>query len=193
MKAIERHKHIVRLTYSALCLALGIVLPYLTGNIPEIGQALCPMHLPVFLCGFTCGWPYGLVVGFITPILRSLIAGMPPMFPGAVGMAFELATYGCLSGLLYRLFPKKIPFLYATLLISMIAGRIVWGAARFVLAGFSATKFPFSAFIAGAITGSIPGIILQIVLIPILVFALDRARLIPEGSPIPMRKIAQKN
>ena len=98
-----------RLTYAALCLALAIVLPFLTGQIPEIGSALCPMHIPVLLCGFLCGWPWGLAVGFVAPLLRSVLFGMPPMFPGAVAMAFELAVYGGVSGFLYRKFPKTIP------------------------------------------------------------------------------------
>ena len=99
--------HIKKLTYSALFLAIALVLPFITGQIPEIGAMLCPMHIPALLCGFMCGWPWGLAVGFIAPLLRSVIFGMPAMFPSAVGMAFELAVYGMMSGLLYRLLPKK--------------------------------------------------------------------------------------
>lgn len=124
-----------RMTYSALCLALALVLPFLTGQIPQIGSALCPMHLPVLLCGFLCGWPWGLAVGFIAPLLRSVIFGMPPMIPTALAMAFELATYGALAGFLYRKFPKTIPGIYASLLIAMICGRLVWGVVRLILAG----------------------------------------------------------
>ncbi len=169
----------LKLTYAAVCLALCLVLPFLIGQIPQIGQALSPMHIPVLLCGFLCGWPYGLVVGFIAPLLRSVLFGMPAMMPGAVSMAFELATYGCLTGLLYKLFPKKIPYIYVTLIIAMICGRVVWGLARFVISGLQSTSFPFSAFIAGAVTNAIPGIILHIVLVPIIVMALRKARLVP--------------
>ena len=98
------------LTYARtgwIMLALALVLPFLTGQIPEIGSMLCPMHLPALLCGFMCGWPWGLAVGLISPLLRSVIFGMPPMFPTAVSMAFEMAAYGAVSGLLYRLLPKK--------------------------------------------------------------------------------------
>ena len=123
----QKHTDTLRLTYSALYLAIAMVLPLITGQIPEIGKALCPMHIPVLLCGFVCGWPWGLAVGLIAPLLRSVVFGMPVMFPGAVAMAFELATYGCLSGLLYHLLPKKAWCTYAVLVISMIAGRIVWG------------------------------------------------------------------
>ena len=82
----------------ALILALAMVLPFLTGQIPEIGSMLCPMHIPALLCGFMCGWPWGLAVGFISPLLRSM-SGMPPIWI-AIPMAFEMATYGAIAGLL---------------------------------------------------------------------------------------------
>ena len=170
-----------RMTYSALCLALALVLPFLTGQIPQIGSALCPMHLPVLLCGFLCGWPWGLAVGFIAPPLRSVIFGMPPMIPTALAMAFELATYGALAGFLYRKFPKTIPGIYASLLIAMISGRLVWGVVRLILAGVQGNGFTFAMFLSGAITTAIPGIIAQLVLIPAVVLALRRAGLAGRG------------
>ena len=114
------HKSVLRMTISALCLALAYVLPFLTGQIPEIGSMLLPMHIPILICGFICGWKWGLGVGFIAPLLRSLTFGMPPLFPTAVCMAFELATYGFISGIMHRLLPKKKYYIYASLLISMI-------------------------------------------------------------------------
>ena len=166
-----------RMTYSALCLALALVLPFLTGQIPQIGSALCPMHLPVLLCGFLCGWPWGLAVGFIAPLLRSVIFGMPPMIPTALAMAFELATYGALAGFLYRKFPKTIPGIYASLLIAMICGRLVWGVVRLILAGVQGNGFTFAMFLSGAITTAIPGIIAQLVLIPAIVYTMEKAGL----------------
>ena len=166
-----------RLTYAAICLALALVLPFLTGQIPQIGSALCPMHIPVLLCGFLCGWPWGLAVGFIAPLLRSVLFGMPPMFPGAVAMAFELAVYGGVAGFLYRKFPKTIPGIYASLLIAMILGRVVWGIARLGLTGLAGHGFTSAAFLSGAITTAIPGIIVQLVLIPVIVYALEKAGL----------------
>ena len=163
-----------KMTYSALFLAIALVLPFLTGQIPEIGKSLSPMHIPVLLCGFLCGWPWGLAVGFIAPLLRSVIFGMPAMFPGAVAMAFELAVYGCVSGLLYKLLPKTKVNIYVTLIISMIAGRVVWGIVRLILAGLSGTTFTWALFLSGAVTTAIPGIILHIALIPILVMVLER-------------------
>ena len=166
-----------KLTYAALALALALVLPFITGQIPEIGKSLCPMHIPVLLCGFLCGWPWGLAVGFIAPLLRSVIFGMPVMFPGAVAMAFELAVYGGMAGFLYRLFPRKVWVIYAALILSMIAGRVVWGIVRLILAGLSGSTFTWALFLSGAVTTAIPGIILQLVLIPVLVMALERAGL----------------
>ncbi|MBR2660115.1 MAG: ECF transporter S component [Clostridia bacterium] len=166
-----------RMVYAALCLALALVLPFLTGQIPQIGSALCPMHIPVLLCGFLCGWPWGLAVGFIAPLLRSVVFGMPPMVPGAIAMAFELATYGAVAGFLYRKLPKKLPWIYASLLIAMIAGRAVWGVARLILAGIQGNGFTFAMFISGAITTAIPGIIVQLILIPAIVYALEKAGL----------------
>ena len=165
------------LTYAALFLALAMVLPFITGQIPEIGKSLCPMHIPVLLCGFLCGWPWGLAVGFIAPLLRSVIFGMPVMFPGAVAMAFELAVYGGLAGLLYALLPRKKWSVYVALVAAMLAGRVVWGVVRLVLAGLSGTGFTWAMFLAGAVTTAIPGIILQLVLIPVLVLVLERAGL----------------
>lgn len=166
-----------KLTYAALFLALALVLPFLTGQIPQIGSALSPMHIPVLLCGFLVGWPWGLAVGFIAPLLRSVIFGMPVMVPGAVAMAFELAVYGLVSGILYRLLPKKKWSIYVTLIVAMLAGRVVWGIARLIIAGLSGNSFTWALFLAGAFTNAIPGIILHIVLIPVIVMVLERAGL----------------
>ncbi|MBQ1251174.1 MAG: ECF transporter S component [Clostridia bacterium] len=164
------------LTLSAMFLAVALVLPFITGQIPEIGAMLCPMHLPVLLCGYFCGGPWGLAVGLIAPVLRSMIFGMPPMYPTAISMAFELAAYGAVSGLLYAKLPKTKASVYISLVTAMIVGRLVWGAARFVFAGLDITAFGLQAFWAGAVTSAIPGIILQLILIPILVIALDKQR-----------------
>ncbi len=166
-----------KLTYAALYLAIAMVLPLVTGQIPEIGAMLSPMHIPALLCGFMCGWPWGLAVGLIAPPLRSVLFGMPAMFPQAVAMSFELAVYGAAAGLLYRLLPKKKWAVYAALILSMIAGRVVWGIARAALAGLSGNDFTLAMFIAGALTNAVPGIIMHLVLIPLLVIAMDRAGL----------------
>ena len=150
-----------QLVPAALFLALAFVLPLLTGQVPKVGNMLCPMHFPVLLCGFVLGGPWGLAVGFAAPLLRSVLFGMPPMFPVAISMAFELATYGLVSGLLWRRAKHSLPALYAVLLTAMVSGRIVWGIVRFVLAGLTGGSFPFSAFLSGALFTAVPGIVAQ--------------------------------
>ena len=183
MNPVSEKKPSTRTLYkwitSGVCLALCMVLPFLTGQIPQIGKALSPMHIPVLICGLVCGWPYGLVVGLIAPILRSLTFGMPPLFPTASAMAFELAAYGAFSGLLWKCLPKKVWALYAALIGAMLSGRLVWGLAMLLLLGISGSAFTFSAFLAGAFVNAVPGIICHIVLIPPIVLGLNRAGLRP--------------
>ena len=166
-----------RLTLTAMFIALGYLLPFLTGQIPQFGAMLSPMHIPALLCGFVCGWQYGLVAGAIMPLLRSATRGMPPMFPTAVAMAFELAAYGCAAGLLYRALPKKIDFVYVALVLSMLIGRAVWGLASAVLMMGTENAFTTQAFLAGAFINAWPGIILHILVIPPVVLGLRRAKL----------------
>lgn len=175
---MKTRNYLLKLVLASLFLALAYVMPFLTGQIPEIGSMLCPMHLPVLLCGFICGWPWGLAVGIIAPLFRSLTLGMPPLFPTALCMAFELAAYGAVSGLLHKLLPKKKPYIYCSLLAAMIAGRLIWGAAMFIFVGASGGNFTLTAFLAGAITNAIPGIIVQIALVPLLVMLLDNPKIL---------------
>ncbi len=166
-----------RLTLTAMFIALGYLLPFLTGQIPQFGAMLSPMHIPALLCGFVCGWQYGLVAGAIMPLLRSATLGMPPMFPTAVAMAFELAAYGCAAGLLYRALPKHIAFVYVALALSMLIGRAVWGLASAVLMMGTENAFTTQAFLAGAFINAWPGIVLHILVIPPVVLGLRRAKL----------------
>ena len=165
-----------QLVLAALFLALAFVLPMITGHVPQIGNMLCPMHFPVLLAGFVLGGPWGLALGFIAPLLRSVLFGMPPMYPIAISMAFELATYGLVSGLVWHRVKHTLPMMYAALVSAMVAGRLVWGAVRFVLAGLSGTAFPFSAFLSGALLTAVPGIITQLILIPLILSALPKAK-----------------
>ena len=163
-----------RLVYASLFLALALVLPFLTGQIPQIGAMLTPMHFPVLLCGFLCGWQWGIAVGFAAPLLRSVLFGMPVMYPMAVCMALELATYAAVAGMLFRVFPQKRRFLYVSLIISMILGRLVWGLARFLCAGLDISTFGLSAFWTGAVAMSVPGILLQLLIVPVLVIVSEK-------------------
>lgn len=167
-----------KLVLSAACLALAYVLPFLTGNIPYVGSMLLPMHLPVLLCGFLCGGPYGLLVGFLSPLLRAALVGMPSLFPTAIAMAFELATYGFVCGILSKKAIHSLKGVYLSLIVAMIAGRIVWGLVRLSLTFLNDSTFPISAFFAGAFTKAIPGIILQLILVPAVVLALRRSRIL---------------
>ncbi|MEG1743417.1 MAG: ECF transporter S component [Clostridia bacterium] len=167
-----------RLTISAMMLALALLLPFVTGQIPSIGKMLLPMHVPVLLCGFICGAKWGFSVGLISPLLRSLIVGAPSIYPTAAAMAFELAVYGLAVGLLYKRLPKNIPNIYLSLTGAMIFGRVTWGIATFVFSMINDTAFPFSAFLLGAFTQAAPGILLQLIFIPILIVACKKANLI---------------
>lgn len=172
-----KNKLLKKLVYSALCLALCMILPFLTGQIPEIGSALSPMHIPVLLCGFICGGPCGAVIGFIAPFLRFALFSMPNVFPTGLAMAFELAAYGLSAGLLYRALPKKLIFTYLSLILSMIIGRAVWGTAMYVIMTACGDEFTLMAFLSGAFIKALPGIICHILLIPPIVFALRKAGL----------------
>lgn len=165
------------LVTAALCLAIALVLPVFTGQIPKIGNMLCPMHFPIIICGFLCGAKLGTVVGFIAPLLRSAIFGMPPIMPKGISMAFELATYGLVVALIYSRSNKSSFAVYKSLIIAMFAGRIVWGIARMFFTGIAGSSFTFSLFIGGAFLEAIPGIVLQIILIPILIIAINKQRL----------------
>lgn len=166
------------LTLAGLFLALGLILPFLTMQIPEIGSKLLPMHIPILLCGFICGPRLGFSVGLITPVLRSALFTSPPMFPMAVTMSFELATYGLTAGLLYVLFKRSRFGVYVTLVLSMICGRIVWGIAGYFLFGLGGSDFNWQIFVAGAFLNAIPGIIIQLILIPAIVITIERKHLI---------------
>ena len=163
-----------RLSASAMCLALCLVLPFLTGQIPQIGSALCPMHLPVLLAGFLCGPWWAMLVGVTAPLLRHLLFAMPPLTT-AIAMSVELAGYGMVCGLLYRKAQRNITGIYLALIPAMIAGRVLWGIAMVVITGITGASFGWAVFLAGAFTGAIPGIVLQLILIPVLVNALTRA------------------
>lgn len=163
-----------KMVISALCIALCYVMPFLTGGNQQLNTALSPMHIPVFLCGYVCGPWWAMAVGFISPLFRSLTIGMPPLLLAAA-MAFELAAYGLCAGLMYRLLPKKVPYLYGTLLISMVAGRIVSVLAKIIIFSIAAKPVTVGTFITDAFVATLPGAALHLALIPPVVMALQRA------------------
>ncbi|HAJ15547.1 MAG TPA: ECF transporter S component [Erysipelotrichaceae bacterium] len=169
-----------RLVTGALMLALGMVLPFVTMHIPFLGVMLSPMHIPALLTGFLCGPALGLLIGFIMPLLRSVLFGMPAFYPNAMSMAFELATYGFVSGFIYhRWKTQNLKKVYLTLLVSMLLGRIIWGITRVVMLGMMKTPFSWQIFIADGFIRAIPAIILQLILIPFILDRLNQARILP--------------
>ncbi len=169
---MNKMKQTEKLTLSGLFLALALLLPFLTGQIPQVGAMLCPMHIPVLLCGFLCGGPMGLLVGFIAPLLRSAMFGMPPLFPEAFCMAFELAVYGAAAGFFYSLLPKRKAAVLGALVCAMVLGRLVWGAAMVLCVGMG--SFGWATFLSGAVLSAVPGIVLQLVLVPVIVHTMEK-------------------
>ncbi|HHU29274.1 MAG: ECF transporter S component [Bacillota bacterium] len=157
-------------------IALGLLLPFLTGQLQSLGNALLPMHIPVLIAGFILGAPSGLIIGFILPVLRSALFGMPPIFPVAVSMSFELAAYGFFTGLFHRLLPKRRLSIYISLIASMIIGRIVWGTVRWILLHLAEVPLTWEFFVTEAFVKAVPGIILQIILIPIIVAVVEHRK-----------------
>ncbi len=136
------------------------------------GPVFLPMHLPVLLCGFIIGPKYGLIVGFITPLLSSLLTGMPPMYPIGLAMTFELAAYGFISGYLYK---NRSLSVIPSLISAMLLGRAVSGLVNYLLITSGGNRFIFKMFLTSAFVRSIWGIIIQLILIPIIIKALEKS------------------
>ena len=172
--ARKTKKYIIKPVLAALFLALGMVLPLLTGQIKEIGDSLLPMHIPVMICGLVCGYKYGAAVGLMLPFLRSLTFSMPPIYPNAVWMAIELATYGLVIGFIYMKLSKNRLSMYVALITAMIMGRVVWGVSKAVLLGLGGRSFTITAFIVGGFVDSLLGIVLQLVVVPPIATLINR-------------------
>ena len=163
------------LVLSAMFLCIGFVLPMLTSQIKEIGDTLLPMHIPVMLCGLICGRKYGLLVGFLLPFLRGFTFGMPPVYPNAVWMAIELATYGFVIGCWKR---NNLKGVYISLISAMFLGRVAWGISKALLLGLGGKTFTIAMFVAGGFVDAAPGIVLQLVLIPLIMMILIKRRML---------------
>lgn len=172
MKTITKN-----IVLSAMFLAIGLILPLFTAQIPQIGQMLLPMHIPVLLCGLTCGWPYGLACGILAPLTSSLITGMPgPAYLPA--MVCELAAYGLISGLTARFVRtgKRPADLYIQLISAMLLGRVVYGMMNALV--FQAGVYSMELFITAAFVTAAPGILIQLAILPSLVMVLEKARVV---------------
>ena len=167
---------------TAVCIALCVVLPQAFHAVPNAGAIYLPMHIPVLLCGLICGWSYGLLCGLAGPALSALLTGMPPaaVLPG---MLVECGVYGLAAGLLMQLLRTKHLYadLYISLAAAMLLGRVVSGIAKALI--FSAGSYSMVSWVAGSFVTALPGIVIQLALLPSIVYALVRARLIPQRYP----------
>lgn len=167
-------KNTKKLIVTAFCAAFCVVLPMTFHAIPNAGSIFLPMHIPVLLCGFLCGWPYGLACGLLGPCLSSLFTGMPPaaILPS---MVCELAAYGAISGCLSRRVRtgKPIADIYISLITAMAGGRIFYGVLNALI--FRAGAYSMEIWLAAALTTALPGIAIQLVVIPALLTALERS------------------
>ncbi len=163
-----------RIVLAGLFTALGLVLPIAFHSLTISGAVFLPMHIPVLLTGLVCGWQFGLIVGIIVPLLSSIMTGMPPIYPVAVAMAFELAAYGIVIGLVSR----KANTIVA-LIAAMITGRVVLGIANVILLNMAGKSYAWSMFISGAFVTAFPGIVIQLILVPLIYTVLQKNKLIP--------------
>jgi niacin transporter len=176
-----------KLSLAALFIAMCIVLPIAFHTIPNAGSIFLPMHIPVLMCGLICGWPYGLVCGILGPLLSSLFTGMPPvaLLPG---MLCELAVYGLVTGLLVNKIQtgKRVFDLYIPLVCAMLAGRVFYGIMNALI--FKAGSYSLTLWMASAFITSVPGIVIQLTLVPFLVNILQNSGLIDKSLQIKKQK-----
>ncbi|MCL2235721.1 MAG: ECF transporter S component [Defluviitaleaceae bacterium] len=165
------------LVLAALFFAIGIILPVIVGNTHWTGAMLLPMHLPVLMAGIILGPRYAGIIGILLPITAFLLGHAPPFPHVIIAMSFELPFYGIAAGILFGKLPKTFPFLMVSLVGAMIIGRVASAIANLVVLNLFTDTPPFSfeVFLTGAFVTALPGIIIQIVLIPILIVALQRA------------------
>jgi len=176
---------------TAMLLAVGLILPFITGNIQAIAKIISPLHIPVLICGLCCGWKWGLGLGMILPLFRSLLFSIPVFPTSALPMVFELGTYGLLTGLFYELLLHKseggekshLPKILLSLISAMIIGRFAGGGAKALLLSLGIigtnSPFTFSAFLTSHFISTAPGALIHIILIPLVVMALEKAKLSP--------------
>lgn len=174
-----QNKKLLTMTTTALFIALGVLMPTFFHAI-GLGVAFSPMHLTVFICGMMCGWFMGTIAGILTPLISSLLTGMPPS-PTVLIMIFELGTYGFLSGLLLGIFKKTKAKNFAiplSLILAMIAGRLIYGAVGSLVFLIRGNPMTFSIYIGSVLLNSWPGIVLQIILIPAIMYLFDRLNIL---------------
>ncbi|MBE5803504.1 MAG: ECF transporter S component [Clostridiales bacterium] len=191
MILMQKKNQLYRMVITSVLLALGLVLPFLTGQLQSFGQLLSPLHIPVLICGLTCGWGWGGALGLILPVLRMMLFSRP----GAVSaypMMFELCAYGVLTGLLYpwlrrrlsRLGASRLVAMLASLAIAMVCGRMVGGIATSLLLAtgiISREPLTFGVFISDYFIATTPGAVVHLIVVPAVVLALEKAHLSPNA------------
>lgn len=192
---MRKNDTLYRMIVTAVLLALGLILPFLTGQLQSFGKLLSPLHIPVLICGLTCGWAWGGALGLILPVLRMALFGMPAA-PMAYPMAFEMCAYGVVTGLLYpylrrelcgRYGAKPLVAMLATLGIAMVAGRIVGGAAKALLlmaGAIPGAPLTFTAFVTAYFVDTAVAAVVHLIVVPAVVLPLEKARLSPVGRTL---------
>ncbi|MBQ7231245.1 MAG: ECF transporter S component [Oscillospiraceae bacterium] len=177
---MNRMNPIHRTVLGALFVALCVVLPIALHSIPDAGSILLPMHIPVLVCGLICGWPYGFICGLLGPALSCMITGMPPMSV-LPAMMIECATYGAITGLILKFIHTRnlTMDLYIALIVAMLAGRVTSGIAKALIFTPGITM---TAWITASFVTALPGIVLQLALIPQVVRLLMKTRYLPARS-----------
>ncbi len=183
---MKKNTAIDRMAITAVLMAVGLLLPFLTGQLPTLGQFISPLHIPVLICGLTCGGMWGALLGATLPLLRMAVFGMP-MLPVALPMAFELCAYGAAAGVLYPVLcrlakGKRFPAMLMALAIAMIAGRIIGGAAKalLILGGvIGGSPMTFAAFLTAYFAETAVGALIHLIVVPMIVLALEKACLSP--------------
>jgi thiamine transporter ThiT len=179
---MRKMSHLKKSIVTAACIALCVVLPMALHSVPGAGRIFLPVHIPVLLCGLLCGWPFGLLAGLAGPLLSSLLTGMPPS-ASLPSIMLELVTYGAVSGIGMQWVrtQKLYADLYVSLVSAMLVGRILAGVSWALI--FAPGSYSMAIWTTSFFLTSLPGMAIQLALIPSAVVALEAARLIPKRYP----------
>jgi hypothetical protein len=166
-----------KITLTALFTALGILIPIVFHTNPMFGSVFLPMHITVIVCAMITGPYRGMICAALTAFISSIVTGMPPIYPVGVIMIFELITYASVAGILTKILIvriNKIAALYTALIAAMLAGRIIMGAASVIFIGLIGNGYSMKAFITAAFITALPGIIIQLAIIPWIILVLRK-------------------
>ncbi len=157
------------LLVAAALLVLSVVLYKFFGGFTLFGGYLCVMEAPILLCGLLCGPVLGALAGAAAPIVCSLLFNSPTMNPDALAIAVEYIVFGVACGVLYKIMCQNV---YISLILSMYLGRTAYGVMMRILVDYSSESFLYDIIFC-----CIPGIVLEIVLLPLIAILLDKTGL----------------